>query len=160
MNEEDDLIDEAESIAAAAWGEDFSLTAEDKQTLEEVFAAGERRSYHLGVEKLLGLKEAIFLSQLRWLLKNNEKRRKQRFISDYRGKWPAVYNTYNQWHEMLPSFSRSTIKRIITRLEKLQILLVKRAPWQKYYGINFKALAYFLQNPKDLTKLERKKLLK
>ena len=150
MNEENELIDEAESIVAKAWGEDFVPTEKELEILNQVFNSKHSRIIYLPLVSLLGLTEGIFVSQLRGMLKYGKSRR---VIEDHRGKWWAIYNTYDEWLKILPFCSRISLQRLIRRLEKTEIILSKRTPGGKYYGLNFRALAYFLQNPEKLKKL-------
>ncbi|KUO52359.1 MAG: hypothetical protein APF76_04810 [Desulfitibacter sp. BRH_c19] len=64
--------------------------------------------------RAVGLNEAIIIQQLYCLLENSN--------NSYEGKtW--LYITYADWHKYLPFFSESTIRRIIKRLEKLEIII-------------------------------------
>ena len=150
MNEEDELIDEAESIVAKAWGEDFVPTEKELEILNQAFDSKHSRIIYLPLVSLLGLMEGIFVSQLRGMLKYGKSRR---VIEDHRGKWWAIYNTYDEWVKILPFCSHRSFRRIISKLEKVGIVYSKRIPTGKYYGLNFRALAYFLQNPEKLRKL-------
>lgn len=109
-----------------------------------------RQGHYLSIHKpsasLLGLLEACFLCQLDFFI--SKSRSKDELKVNRRRRW--VYNTYDQWLEMLPDCSRSTLKRAIKRLEKFGIVLSRREPWRKYYSINYEAWAYFLENPEAL----------
>jgi len=57
----------------------------------------------------IGLQEAVILQQLHyWLLRSTNKQCGK--------KW--VYKSYDEWHQEFPFWSSSTIRRIITGLEK------------------------------------------
>ena len=142
--------DQAEYETPDTW--DTDLSTKDREILEKVFTKG-LRSYHNDIERLLGLEEAIFLSQLRYLLKHNKR---GIIVKDPRGRWAAFYNSYDQWLQLMPKMSKRKLQNIIGRLEKLDIIWTKRGPWQKYYGINFKALAFFLQYPEQLKEFQKK----
>jgi DnaD/phage-associated family protein len=84
----------------------------------------------------IGLNEAIILQQMNyWLQKSKH---------EYEGKhW--VYNTYEEWQEQFPFWSKSTIVRCITKLEKLGYLTTgnfNKSPIDKtkWYTINFEIL--------------------
>lgn len=63
----------------------------------------------------IGLNEAIFLQQLHyWLNGKSAKWRDER-------KW--IYNTYEDWQKQFPFWSVATIKRIITSLDKQNLIL-------------------------------------
>ncbi|MGG3924933.1 DnaD domain protein [Metabacillus fastidiosus] len=86
--------------------------------------------------KQVGLNESIVLQQIHYWLQ----------ISDhtYEGhKW--IYNTYDEWAEQFPWWSKATIRRIITSLEKLGILVTgnfnkMKIDKTKWYRIDYEAL--------------------
>ncbi len=94
---------------------------------------------HPEVALTLGKSEAIFLQQLHyWLTTDNE----MGTILDGK-RW--IYNSYRSWTENLRIYSESTIRRAITKLEKLGIILTqnlnkKRSDHTKWYTINYEAL--------------------
>lgn len=64
--------------------------------------------------KIIGLNEAIILQQLNYWLKKSNK-----FID---GRvW--IYNTYSDWQDQFPFFSKSTIRRTISSLENDGIII-------------------------------------
>ncbi|GAA0319111.1 hypothetical protein GCM10008967_07040 [Bacillus carboniphilus] len=84
----------------------------------------------------VGLNEAIVLQQIHYWL--------QKSTHEYEGK-PWVYNTYDAWTENFPFWSRSTVVRIIKKLEKLGLLISRNfnqrsADNTKWYTINFELL--------------------
>lgn len=90
--------------------------------------------------KLIGLNEAIVLQQIHYWLKHNEKD-KQNFIDGHY--W--VYNTYEQWHEQFPFWSIMTIRRTMTKLENMGLLIAgnyNKAGFDKtkWYSINYNVL--------------------
>jgi DnaD/phage-associated family protein len=85
----------------------------------------------------VGLNESIVLQQLHyWLERSNHV---------YEGhKW--VYNTYEEWQEQFPFWSESTIRRIITKLEKQELIITgnfnrSKIDKTKWYRINYEKFA-------------------
>jgi len=85
----------------------------------------------------IGLNEAIVLQQIHFLstISDNE--------IDGR-KW--VYNSYDDWQNQFPFWSRPTIVRIFKRLEDAELIIAgnynKRAyDRTKWYAVNYKKLA-------------------
>lgn len=66
----------------------------------------------------IGLNESLILQQIHYWLEINRKAKKN-FINGFY--W--TYNTYNQWQEQFPFWSTSTIKRTISNLEKLGLII-------------------------------------
>ena len=84
--------------------------------------------------EIIGLNEAIILQQVHYWIsfKHNSNIFEDR-------KW--VYNTYNQWQEQFSFWSRSTIERTITNLERKGVLLSREGERRvKYYSIDYEAL--------------------
>lgn len=77
-------------------------------------------------------------------------------------KW--IYNTYEQWQKQFPFWSKRTLERTITNLERMGLLLSRLGKIQKgrlkYYTINYEALASLLKqkrialNVEDLKQLQ------
>jgi hypothetical protein len=65
--------------------------------------------------KVIGLNEAIILQQIHYWL--NPKHNQNFFDGRY---W--VYNTYEQWQEQFPFWSKRTIERTISNLEKIGVV--------------------------------------
>jgi DnaD/phage-associated family protein len=86
--------------------------------------------------KKIGLNESIVLQQLHyWLNESNNIR------DDF--KW--VYNTYEDWNKQFPFWSISTIRRIITKLEKANLIIIgnynkMKIDNTKWYRINYPLL--------------------
>lgn len=86
-----------------------------------------------GLAVKIGLNEAIFLQQLHYWLERSMK------IIDNR-KW--VYNSAEEWHKQFPFWSIATIKRVISSLEKQDLIItgnynkisIDRTKW---YTINY-----------------------
>lgn len=84
----------------------------------------------------IGLNEAIFIQQLHYWLNRSTNYIKNRI-------W--VYNTIDDWHKQFPFWSVTTIRRIITSLEKKKLIItanynkinIDRTKW---YTINYSAL--------------------
>lgn len=86
--------------------------------------------------ELIGLNEAIFLQQIHYWIKKS----KHFYDGTY---W--VYGTHDEWQVQFPFWSVSTIRRTITSLEKLNILVAgnynkKGFDKTKWYSINYKEL--------------------
>lgn len=84
----------------------------------------------------IGLSEAIFIQQLHYWLKDSNNV-KEGF------KW--VYNTYDDWKVQFPWWSISTIRRIITKLEKSNLIIIgnfnkMKIDNTKWYRINYDLL--------------------
>jgi len=84
----------------------------------------------------VGLLESIFLVQLHyWLTKSKHR---------YEGKvW--VYNTLEDWHEQFPFVSVMTIRRLVKKLEKDQLIFTahfnrSKMDRTKWYTINYDAI--------------------
>jgi len=85
----------------------------------------------------IGLNETIFLQQLYYWLKESK------HVHDGH-QW--VYNSYEGWQVQFPFWSISTIRRIISKLEKEQLILTGnynrlKIDKTKWYRIHFEALA-------------------
>jgi DnaD/phage-associated family protein len=86
---------------------------------------------------IVGLNESIFLQQLHYWL--------QRSPHEFEGyKW--VYNTYEGWEEQFPFWSKSTIRRIVTKLEKQELIIPgnfnrSKIDKTKWYRINYEKLS-------------------
>ncbi|WMT19174.1 DnaD domain-containing protein [Parageobacillus toebii] len=85
----------------------------------------------------IGLNESIVLQQLHYWL--------ERSTNVHEGHtW--VYNTYEEWKEQFPFWSESTIRRIITKLEKQELIITgnfnrSKIDKTKWYRINYEKLA-------------------
>lgn len=98
----------------------------------------------------LGLEEAIILQQLHYLLGSAST------ISKGRA-W--VYNTYEQWADLLP-IPLARIKRAFTKLRKLGLIVVEKlARWKtnrtNYYSIDYARLADIVQGSNQIAGTER-----
>lgn len=84
----------------------------------------------------IGLNEAIFIQQLHYWLNRS---------TNYIDNRIWVYNTIDDWHKQFPFWSITTIRRIITSLEKKKLIItanynkinIDRTKW---YTINYSAL--------------------
>jgi hypothetical protein len=94
---------------------------------------------HPEVALTLGKSEAIFLQQLHyWLTADHE----MGTVLDGK-RW--IYNSYKAWAENLRIYSESTIRRAVSKLEKMGILLTqnlnkKKSDHTKWYTINYDVL--------------------
>ncbi|MHC0037932.1 hypothetical protein [Pseudoneobacillus sp. C159] len=69
----------------------------------------------------IGVNEAVVLQQVHyWLVKSSHVKEGRTWI----------YNTYKDWQEQLPSWSESTIKRVVKSLEEKGLLMT--ANWNKF----------------------------
>ncbi|MFC0299124.1 DnaD domain-containing protein [Geobacillus jurassicus] len=89
----------------------------------------------------IGLNESIVVQQLHYWLEKSE------HVHDGY-KW--VYNTYGDWQEQFPFWSESTIRRIITKLEKMGIIVAanfnrSKIDKTKWYRIDYDKLAEWTQ---------------
>ncbi|KYC82614.1 hypothetical protein [Bacillus licheniformis] len=86
--------------------------------------------------KEIGLNEAIVLQQVHYWLKSSGKKRDGR-------KW--IYNTYDEWLEQFPFWSKNTLIRTVEKLEKSGILITgnyNKAKYDKtkWYSIDYDRL--------------------
>lgn len=85
----------------------------------------------------IGLNESIILQQLHyWLTESKNVRDGE--------KW--VYNTYEDWQKQFPFWSVSTIRRTITKLENIKLIIIGnynklKIDNTKWYRINYPVLA-------------------
>lgn len=89
---------------------------------------------------LIGLNESIVLQQVHYWLKGKEQRQQDYIDGRY---W--VYNTYEQWQEQFPFWSIMTIRRTMTKLENMGLLIAgnyNTAGFDKtkWYSIDYAAL--------------------
>ncbi|MED4925936.1 DnaD domain protein [Anoxybacillus geothermalis] len=85
----------------------------------------------------IGLNESIIVQQLHYWLEKSE------HIHDGH-RW--VYNTYSDWHQQFPFWSESTIRRMITKLEKMGVIVSanfnrSKIDKTKWYRIDYSQLA-------------------
>lgn len=81
----------------------------------------------------IGLDEALFLQQVHYWLKNSKHEDQGRY-------W--IFNTYEEWLEQLPFFSKRKLIRIVDDLRKQELLLVRQASGfdrKNWYSINYEA---------------------
>ncbi|WP_097027117.1 DnaD domain-containing protein [Clostridium peptidivorans] len=85
---------------------------------------------------VLGLSESIVLQQMNYWIE------KSKHIIEGK-RW--IYNTYSSWQEQLPFFCESTIRRIIKKLESMEVVLSgnfnkSKMDKTKWYSINYDTL--------------------
>ena len=73
------------------------------------------------IASIIGLNEAIILQQVHYWIEFNKKEGKNFHEGRY---W--TYNTYEEWHEQFPFWSKETIKRVFKRLRNMKIIIVDR----------------------------------
>lgn len=84
--------------------------------------------------KAHGVAASIFLQKLHYCLQNSEAKK-------FQGR-KFFYHSYENWVETLGYYSISTIKRIVTKLKKLGILIVKKLSSSKWLQTNFYSIDY------------------
>lgn len=89
-----------------------------------------------GLAKAVGLNEAIFLQQVHYWLNKS----KHLYDGYY---W--VYNTYEDWLEQFPFWSNATLRRIVNKLEKQELIIVGnynklKIDKTKWYRVNYDLL--------------------
>jgi len=94
--------------------------------------------------KLIGLNECLFLSQLQYWISRKEKAQDYRTFKEER-MW--VYNTYKQWLEQFPYWSKNTLIRTIASCEKAGYILSsnfnsKGFDKTKWYTIDYEKLSH------------------
>lgn len=77
-----------------------------------------------------GVASAIFLQKLHYCLQHHADQKKY------------FYHSYEQWVETLGMYSISTIKRVVSKLKKLGILVVKKLAQNKWLQTNFYSINY------------------
>lgn len=90
-----------------------------------------------------GVASAIFLQKLHYCLQSNDAQliQQQKYF----------YHSYEQWVTTLGTYSSSTIKRIVSKLKKIGVLVVKKLSQNKwiqtnFYSINYRKLSSLLKN--------------
>ncbi|MDC5005351.1 hypothetical protein OHW18_15895 [Acinetobacter baumannii] len=90
-----------------------------------------------------GVPSAIFLQKLHYCLQSGEAQviQQQKYF----------YHSYEQWAKTLGTYSPSTIKRIVSKLKKVGILVVKKLSQNKwiqtnFYSINYRKLSKLLKS--------------
>lgn len=95
--------------------------------------------------KVLGLQEAIILSEIHFQMGVNAEKNDYTKSADKRV-W--VIRTYKQWHEQMAWWSEKTIRRCLQRLRVTGLVLTRCAKHSYdhtlYYSIDFDALAQYL----------------
>lgn len=91
----------------------------------------------------VGLNEAIFIQQLHYWLKDSK---------NIKDGFTWVYNTYEDWQEQFPFWSLSTLRRIITKLEKANLIIIGnynklKIDNTKWYRINYSQLECMSRPP-------------
>ncbi|TKC19092.1 DnaD domain-containing protein [Robertmurraya kyonggiensis] len=87
--------------------------------------------------EMVGLNEDIFIQQLHYWQTNSK------HVHDGQ-KW--VYNSYESWNEHFPFWSHTTIRRIVTRLEKVELIItgnynIYKNDKTKWYRVNYELIA-------------------
>ena len=90
-----------------------------------------------------GVPSAIFLQKLHYCLQSGE----AQVIQQRK----YFYHSYEQWAKTLGTYSPSTIKRIVSKLKKVGILVVKKLSQNKwiqtnFYSINYRKLSKLLKS--------------
>lgn len=93
--------------------------------------------------QMYGIASAIFLQKLHYCLQSNE----SQVIEQHK----YFYHSYEQWAVTLGTYSPSTIKRIVSKLKKVGILVVKKLSQNKwiqtnFYSINYRKLSKLLKS--------------
>lgn len=94
---------------------------------------------------ILGLSESIIIQQMNcWLERST-------YIIEER---PWVFNSYSSWQKQLPFFCESTIRRLIRKLEDMEIILSanfnkSKMDKTKWYSLNYDALAKLQENKRN-----------
>lgn len=90
--------------------------------------------------KILGLNEAIVLQQINYWLEINKKKNNNFHDGKY---W--TYNTIEDWQKQFPFWSKETVKRIFSKLRKMDILITANYNRMKldrtlWYSIDYEEL--------------------
>lgn len=88
--------------------------------------------------KEIGLNEAIMLQQIHFWIEKKKHKKNGRY-------W--VYNTYDEWKEQFPFWSKATIRRTVTSLEKKNLIITGnfnklKIDNTKWYTINYEELEH------------------
>lgn len=110
------------------------------------------RMYDVELACIIGDRPATLLNQVHYWLEITSKIDDKDIMAKHYhdGKW-WIYNTFEQWHEQFPYWSIITIKRIIAKLEDLNLLIsgnynkygYDRTKW---YTINYDVLNSLKKN--------------
>lgn len=95
----------------------------------------------------IGLNEAIVLQQINYWIVQNEKKH-----NNFKDGYYWTFNSYERWKDQFPFWSVSTIKRIITNLEKQKLIVVgnfnrMKIDRTKWYRIDHKVLEIVENRP-------------
>jgi hypothetical protein len=83
--------------------------------------------------ELIGLEESLVLQQIHYFLQ-----RTTNIIDGFR--W--VYNTYEQWKEVLPFLSLRSLRRIMTKLEDMKLIRSERLEAHNWYQRKWYTICY------------------
>ena len=97
----------------------------------------------------IGLNEAIVLQQINYWLNETDSG-----IEHNGRKW--VYNTMAQWSEQFPFWSQDTVKRTISSLRKMNILLTEKLAKDRYNHTNYYTINYDADALSDKCNLHHK----
>ncbi len=97
----------------------------------------------------IGLNEAIVLQQISYWLNETDSG-----IEHNGRKW--VYNTMAQWSEQFPFWSQDTVKRTISSLRKMNILLTEKLAKDRYNHTNYYTINYDADALSDKCNLHHK----
>lgn len=114
------------------------MTNKELLTSEET----RRTAFSPELAKRIGLNECIFLSQLQYWINMKEKNDDMSTFRDGR-MW--VYNTYDEWVEQLPFFTKRTFRRTVKNLEDMGVLIIGNYnkvgfDKTKWYSIDYDSL--------------------
>lgn len=90
---------------------------------------------------VFGVTEALVLGQIQYWI-DVKKADKQRYKESFRDDRCWIFNTYDQWHEQLPFYSTMTIRRAISKLEKIGVLISANYNKEKYDKTKWYSIDY------------------
>ena len=110
---------------------------------EELVPGGTILTFSPELADKVGVNEAIFLHQLHYWTKKSE---------NVRDGYTWVYNTYEDWVKQFPFWSRSTIVRIISKLEKESYVISGnynklKIDKTKWYRIDYSKIEQCMSHP-------------
>lgn len=101
-----------------------------------------------GSIELFGWTEALFLYRLDGYIKGAKKNPKAKMTM---GRY-WIFNTYQQWGDIFPRISAMTLRRAITKLEKVGIVIRRQQMYRRYYSINYSTWVQYLHDPDSYLK--------
>jgi hypothetical protein len=103
----------------------------------------------------IGLNEAIAIQQIHYYLAENAKPENDH--NYFEGRW-WVYKSYEDWAEIFPYWSKSTVKRVLQNLKTLKLVLLKdrqvaSGNHVNYYSVDYDAVEKTLDGEVEINRI-------